>query len=554
MVVHLTRIFDRIAAAQPEHPALVWRDRAWTYAGHQARFRRFARALHRRGYGCRAERSTLAPWESGQDHVALYLHNGNEYVEAMMGAFAARAAAVNVNYRYVAEELAWLLGNSRARVLVYHSSFAPRVAAIRDGLPALELLVQVADESGEPILDGAVDYETLLAEEDGAPLDLPYSGDDLFIIYTGGTTGLPKGVLWRHEDVFFNLMGGHLPGFEKLDTEEKLLAHAGMGIGGKLIVAMPLMHGAGMGAVFNTWHRGGTVVFPDEARRLDPHAYWRAVERHGVDTIPIVGDAFALPLVAALRERRYDTSSVRVLTSTGAVLSATVKAELLSFLPSGVLVVEALGSTETGNQAMSTLPAADAVRPVTFDLREGTILLNETRTGMLDPAAIRRGPDGDVVWTARTGHLPLGYLGDRERTLETFPAIDGVRCAIGGDRARLDEDGRLILLGRESACVNTGGEKVYVEEVERVVKGHPAVLDALVVGRPSERWGEEVTAVVSLRPGAGAPAPEALRSHCAQHLAPYKIPRAVVVAPAIVHLPNGKPDYEWARAAAREAI
>ena len=539
---HLTEIFARIAATRPDHPAILWGDRSFGYAEFQSRFRRFARALRRLGIGCRRERAELDPWESGQDHVALYLYNGNEYLEAMMGALAARAAAVNVNYRYVESELVYLLGNSASRVLVFHGVFAPLVARARAALAELDVLIQVDDGSGEPLLDGALDYERLIAAESDAPLDLPCSADDLFIIYTGGTTGMPKGVLWRQEDIFFNLFGGHLPGFAKLDSEERLLAHVAMGIGGRLVVAMPFMHGAGLGAAFNTWHRGGTIVLPEEARRLDGRSFWQAVERHGVDSVMLICDAFALPLVQALRDRPADESSVRIVTSTAAVLSPRIKAELCALLPEGVMVIESVGSTETGLQAMSTLAGADAARPATYEMREGTVLLDAERQRILEPAAV-----GEIGWTARTGHIPLGYLGDREKTLETFPVIDGSRYALAGDRAHYDADGRLVLLGRESMCVNTGGEKVYVEEVERVVKSHPAVLDTLVVGRPSERWGQEVTAVVSLRGGREAPSVEELRAHCAPHLAGYKLPRAIVVAPEIVHLVNGKPDYGWAK-------
>jgi acyl-CoA synthetase (AMP-forming)/AMP-acid ligase II len=236
-------------------------------------------------------------------------------------------------------------------------------------------------------------------------------------------------------------------------------------------------------------------------------------------------------------------SSVRVVTSTAAPLSPTAKKELLAHLPANVLVVENIGSTETGFQGMSTLAGGNAAKPAAYEPRPGTVLLDGERGRVLDPVRDSR----ELGWIARSGHLPLGYLGDRAKTLETFPTIGGVRYALAGDRAFYDESGRIVLLGRESTCVNTGGEKVYVEEVEEVVKSHPAIRDALVVGRPSARWGQEVTAVVSLRDVAAVPTVEELRAHCAPSLAGYKLPRAVVVAPEVARLPNGKPDYEWAK-------
>jgi 3-oxocholest-4-en-26-oate---CoA ligase len=326
---------------------------------------------------------------------------------------------------------------------------------------------------------------------------------------------------------------------------------------------MPFMHGAGHWSAINTWHRGGTAVLPDETRRLDPHSFWRAVERHRADQIGVIGDAFAQPLIQALRERRYDVSSVRGVMSTAAVLSASVKRELLSLLPEGVFVVESIGGSEMGLQAMS-LSAGDGGEsgPPAFELRPGTVLLDAERRGLLRAGSGKRdetdevgklgeigevGEVGEVGWIASSGHLPLGYFEDPEKTRQTFPTIAGTRYVVGGDRARFDASGRLVFLGRESVCINTGGEKVYVEEVERIVKSHPAVLDALVVGLPSERFGEEVTAVVSLRPGRPAPTVADLREHCARELAAYKIPRAVVTAAEIARSPSGKPDYAWAK-------
>jgi fatty-acyl-CoA synthase len=548
VLANLVAIQELIAGALPEKPALLWRDRSFTYAELLARSRRAGRALRRLGLGCRRERAGLEAWESGQDHVAIYCYNCNEFVEAMYGAWHARAAFVNVNYRYVAEELRYVLAASEARAIVYHASFAPRLAAVRADLPALRHLIQVRDESNHALLPGAVDYEEWLAAERPEPLDLPYTPDDLYVIFTGGTTGMPKGVLWRHEDVFFNGLGGHVPGFERLDTREKLLAHVQTGLGGRFLVLPPFMHGAGQWAAFNTFHRGGTVVLPDEVHRLDAHEVWRAVARHGVDQMSIVGDAFAQPLVAALREGGHDVSSMRVVTSTAAVLSPGIKHELKTLLPPETMFVESLGASEAGLQAMSYDTAASGQTPAAYQLRENSVVLSADRSRVLGPET------REVGWIATRGHLPLGYLGDPERTRQTFPVIDGVRYSIGGDRARWEDDGRLLFLGREAACINTGGEKVYVEEVERVVKGHPAVYDALVVGTPSPRWGQQVTVVLSLKPGSTTPTPEALRAHCAPHLADYKIPRAVVVAPEIARSPSGKPDYDWAKRHAALAV
>ncbi len=547
MLVNLAAIQELLGRHMPDRQALVWRDRVFTYADLTARTRQLGRALLRLGLGCRRERPDLQPWESGHDHIAVYCHNGNEWIEAMYGAWKARAAFVNVNYRYVADELHYILETSAARAIIYHATFAPLLAAVRDRLPALRHLVQVRDDSDNALLPGAVDYEAWLAAERADPIELPYSADDLYVLFTGGTTGMPKGVLWRHEDVFFNGLGGHVPGFERLDSEEKLLRHVDAGLGGRFLVLPPFMHGAGQWATFNTFHRGGTVVLPDEVRRFDPHATWRTIERQRVDQMSLVGDAFARPLLAALHEGGYDPSSVRVISSTAAVLSPAVKQDLAALLPDGTMFVESIGATESGLQAMSWDAASGPGGQSAYQLRDNSVLLADDRRRFVEPGS------SEVGWMATKGHLPLGYLGDPERTQKTFPVIDGVRYCIGGDRARWAEDGRLIFLGRDSACINTGGEKVYAEEVERVVKGHPSVEDALVVGVRDARWGQRVTAVVSLRDARPTPTIDELRAHCAPSLADYKIPRALVVADEIVRSPSGKPDYAWAKTFAEDS-
>ena len=541
MLVNLAVLQERIAARLADHEAVVWRDRRFTYAELTARTRQVGRALLRLGLGCRTERARLQPWESGHDHVAICCYNGNEFIEAMYGAFKARAAFVNVNYRYKADELHHLLATSDARAIVYHAAFAPQLAAVRARLPALRHLIQVRDESDHALLPGAVDYETWLAAERPDPIDLPYSPDDLYVLFTGGTTGMPKGVLWRHEDVFFNGLGGHIPGFERLDTEEKLLQHVAMGMGGRFLVLPPFMHGAGQWAAFNTFHRGGTVVLPDEVRRLDAHAVWCTVARQRVDQMSIVGDAFAQPLLVALGEGQHDASSIRVVSSTAAVLSPSVKRALMALLPPETMFIESIGATEAGLQAMSYDAASAQQGPPAYQLRENSVVLTADRSRRLEPGS------EEVGWIATSGHLPFGYLGDPERTRQTFPVIGGVRYCIGGDRARYGADGQLLFLGRDAVCINTGGEKVFAEEVERIVKSHPAVYDALVVGLPSRRWGQAVTAVVSLKPGAPSPSIDELRVHCGPHLADYKVPKAVVIAAEIVRSPSGKPDYAWAK-------
>jgi len=541
MIPNLGLIHEIVADEVPDRAAMVWRGRTLTYADFTARTRQLARAFVRLGLGCHVDRPKLTNWQSGQDHVAVYLYNCPEYMEVMYGAFKARATSFNVNYRYTHEEVAHILGDAGARAIVFGGAFAAAVAAVRERVPGLRHLIQVDDGSGAPLLPGAYAYETLLVTESPALPALPYSADDLYILYTGGTTGMPKGVLWRHEDVFYNGLGGHLPGFPRLETEAQLREHVRLGIGGTSIVCLPFMHGAGQWTAFNTFHRGGTVVLTDENRRLDAHGIWRTVAAHRADQLTIVGDAFAQPLIVAQREGKYDLASLRIVVSTAAVLSKAVRDELLSVLPQGVMILESIGGSELGLQAMGYDTESGQAGIPAYQLREGTVLLNAERSGPLAPGTEETG------WIASTGHLPLGYFGDADKTNATFPVIGGVRHVVGGDRGRFLPDGRVLFLGREAVCINTGGEKVYVEEVERIVKSHASIYDALVVGMPSPRWGQQVTAVVSLRPHQPAPKVEELRAHCVPFLADYKIPKAVVVAAEIVRSPSGKPDYEWAK-------
>ena len=528
---NLAFLHEAIAERLPERECLVFGERRYRWRDTTERTRRLAALLRSRGLGCRRERSGLEPWESGQDAIALYLYNGNEYLEGMLGAFKARAMPVNVNYRYVDRELVYLLRDCGARAVIYHARFAPTLARIRDQIPEPALWLQVADESGEPLMPGALDYERALAACDPAPPE-GLSPDDLYCLYTGGTTGLPKGVLWRQEDAFFGALYTR-----PVSSVDEVLDHAESGTI-RALPAAPFMHGAAHWLAFNMWFLGGCVVVQPGAERLDPARLWRTVEREKVSALSIVGDAFARPLIEELRGGGYDVSSLRLLTSGGAILSASLKRQLLELVP-GLRIVDTLGSSETGRQADHS-SRGDRAETGRFELDAQSLVLRADLSGPL-PA----GSD-EVGWLARTGRVPLGYLGDPDKTRRSFPVIGGVRFAVPGDRARLGADGRLILLGRDSVTINTGGEKVFAEEVEHALKHHPEVWDAVVVGTPHERWGQQVTALVMLCEGA-APEEAALLAAAGEHVASYKLPKRFVFVDEIVRSPSGKADYRWAR-------
>jgi fatty-acyl-CoA synthase len=469
--------------------------------------------------------------------VALYLSNGNEYLEGMLGAFKACAAPFNVNYRYVDEELVYLLRDAGARAVVYHAGFAPTLARIRERLPGVRLWLQVSDESGEALLPGALDYEEALAAAEPRP-PTGLSPDDLYILYTGGTTGLPKGVLWRQEDIF----RAGLYTEEVADLPE-VVARAQAREGAlRVLPAPPFMHGAAHWLAFNMWHMGGTVIVQSQPRRLDPADLWSTVERERATALSIVGDAFARPLLDELARCRYDLSSLRLLATGGAILSASLKREFLERLPR-LRIRDVLGSSESGAQAVRFSGAGEPASIGDFQPSPGNLVLSQDLSRVLEPGS------PEVGWLARAGRVPLGYLADPEKTARSFPTLAGVRYAVPGDRARWTAGGRLELLGRDSVTINTGGEKVFAEEVEQALKHHPAVFDAVVVGTPHPRWGQQVTAVVRCRAAASVSEAE-LREEAGRHLAAFKLPRAFVFVDEIVRSPSGKPDYRWAREAA----
>jgi acyl-CoA synthetase (AMP-forming)/AMP-acid ligase II len=532
-MLNLAVVHEAISARRPDAEALIFRDRRYTWRQLTDRTRRLADVLRRHGLGCRKERSELANWESGQDHVGLYMHNGNEYLESMLGAFKARTAPFNVNYRYVDEELVYLFDNADARAVVFHAAFAPALARIRRALPKVDLWIQVADDSGEGLLPGAIDYEQALADAEPAPLTDDLSADDLYILYTGGTTGMPKGVLWRQEDVFQSALYSG-----KVESLEVVTDRAAGG-GPRVLPSPPFMHGAAHWVAFNMWHVGGTVIVQSDVKRLDPVDIWSTIERERATALTIVGDAFGRPLADELRRGQYDVSSLRLMTSGGAILTAGLKQEFLDLVP-GLRILDALGSSESGTQAAQYSTQGQKVTSGDFKMNADNVVLSEDLSAVLPVGSTELG------WLARGGRVPLGYYKDPAKTRATFPIVDGMRYSVPGDRASLDPNGTLLLLGRDSVTINTGGEKVFAEEVETALKHHPDVYDTVVVPTPHERWGQQVTALVQLRAGV-SPAEATLKDVAKQHIAAYKLPKRYIFIDQIVRSPSGKADYRWAK-------
>ena len=540
--VSLAEVHEAIGATRPDHECLVFQDRRLTWSQVQDRTRRLANHLISAGLGCHTERSELAGHESGQDHLAIYLHNGNEYLEVMLGALKARVAPLNVNYRYVAEELRYLVDDSGATAIVVHSAFAPTLAEVLDEHTTIRTILQVADESGNDLLPGAVWYEDALTSASPERPDVQWSPDDLYLLYTGGTTGMPKGVMWRNGDALRACFGGSATG----TSVDDFVAEATTGL--KALIGPPFMHGAGHWIAFRTWLGGGTVFVSSVTERLDPDDMWSTIERERLDFLLIVGDAFARPLLDELDRSATgrDLSSLAVVLSGGAALSAPLKQEFLAHLPT-LMVIDGLGSSEAGGQ-VSHMSTGATASTGTFEMTSGNVVLSSDLDSVLQPGS------DDLGWLAKTGRLALGYLGDPDKTSRTYPVIDGIRYAVPGDRACLLDDGTgglgvVELHGRDSVTINSGGEKIFAEEVEAALKAHPSIYDCVVAGRPSERWGSEVVAVVRIRPDHTASDDELL-AEAERHIARYKLPKAIVRVDEVVRSPSGKADYRWARSAA----
>ncbi|HEX5253943.1 MAG TPA: acyl-CoA synthetase [Mycobacterium sp.] len=539
----LSSVFSTVAGAVPDQDMLVWRERRMTYSEVDRRVDALAAHLRSTGLGCHTERKHLARHESGQDHLGIYLRNGTEYLEAMIASYRARVAPFNVSFRYVEDELTFLLADANARAVVYHAEFAPRIAAIRAHLPHLQVLVQVADDSGHDLLPGAVDYETIIAATQPMARGVEPSGDDLYILYTGGTTGMPKGVLWRQHDIFLAALGGRPFGSDSpLASYAELADRARQAAGAvSLLMVPPFIHGAAQWGAFNAITMGGRIVIPDDVHHLNAHEVLQLAEREKVLSVPVVGDAIARPLVEALEQRRYDLTALAVISNGGAPLSPSMRQRIMAALPQ-TSIIDGVGASESGMQLNALVDNGSEPDAATFNPHHDTAVLSPERDRILAPG------EGDG-WLARRDLIPLGYLGDPDKTAQTFPTVDGIRWSVPGDRARIRLDGRIELLGRDSLTINSGGEKIYVEEVERAIAAHPAVTDVVVVGRPSPRWGNEAVAIIAVNAETSITDQELIDT-CRGSIADYKIPKSFIRAPMIIRSPAGKADYRWAAAIA----
>ncbi|MBO0677444.1 acyl-CoA synthetase [Mycolicibacterium sp. S2-37] len=520
-------VVDAVAAAVPDRLMTVCGDRRSTYAQTADRTRRLSNFLSVNGIGAHRERDTIDGWQCGQDRVALIMHN-DLYPDMVIGSLKARAVPVNVNFNYTPREVDELLGYLRPRAVVFHRSLGAKFADVlpRDGV---DLMISIDDGSAAPEPTGAVELDDALARGD---TDQPVSPspDDVMMICTGGTTGRPKGVMWRQSDTYVVSMNGADHG--SVSEIHDRVRHAGP----PWFAVSPLMHAAGMWTAFAALLNGQTVILYDKPT-LDPAAVLATAEREKVGLMTMVGDAYAGPLIDELRRRPYDLSSLFAIGTGGAATNQRHQDALLELLPQ-IMLINGYGSSETGNMAFGRSLRDD--RKDTFERRDGVVILSEDRTRFLQPG------DDEIGWAAREGRIPLGYFDDAEATRRTFPEVEGRRVVISGDRASLEADGTIRLYGRDSLVVNTGGEKVFVEEVEEVLRAHEDVADALVVGRDSDRWGQEIVALIQRQPGTLVEADTLLRA-CTAELARFKAPKEIVFVDKVRRLGNGKADYRWAR-------
>ncbi|GGN10744.1 acyl-CoA synthetase [Streptomyces fuscichromogenes] len=534
MEYNLADLFESVVDVASDREALVYVDHPGTGAERRLTYAELDAAANRIGH--HLIDSGIRPGE----HLGLHLYNGIEYLQTVFGCMKARVVPVNVNYRYVEEELAYLYRDADLVALVFDAEFDDRVAAALPRAPKLRHLVRVGEPTSELKALPFTEAEDAGSPGRGFPAR---SADDLFIIYTGGTTGMPKGVMWRQEDLFFAGLGGGAPTGEPVKRPEELAERvAAGGTGITFFPTPPLMHGTSTLTSLIGFNFGQRVVIH---RKFVPAEVLRTVEKERVSSMSLVGDAMLRPLIDALRGplKGTDCSSMFSVSSSGAILSETVRRQFSELVPNAMLLNN-FGSSESGFNGTAT---NDSGAGSGFRVRVNS------RTQVVDPVTHEPVAVGEIGRVAQSGHVPLGYYNDPVKTAETFFEKDGRRWVLLGDMATVDEDGVVNVLGRGSQCINTGGEKVYPEEVEQALKSHPDVYDALVAGVPDATWGSHVAAVVQLRDGAEPPSLSDIQTHCRTHLAGYKVPRQLVIAEAIQRSPSGKADYRWAREVAAAA-
>jgi acyl-CoA synthetase (AMP-forming)/AMP-acid ligase II len=531
---NLADAFEAVSDAVPDRPALIQGDRRVTWQQFDERAARLAAAFTAAGLG-------------PDSKVASYLYNCNEYTEGVFATFKIRGVPANVNYRYLEDELVYLLDNSDAEALLFHGSLGDRVAKVRDRAPLVKLWIQIDD--GSPRQEFAVDYEELLAAHE--PMErIARSGDDLYFLYTGGTTGMPKGVMWRAEDLWGVLgpaayvLAGQPPPTTIEGIRDVARAMAESGTNRVHLPASPLMHGTGAFSSFQAMWLGSAIATLVN-RHFDADELWQTVQRERVTSLAIVGDAFAKPMLKALEDADangtpYDISSLQLIISSGVMWTQEVKNGLMKF--GSFICLDSLGSSEGVGFAGSISTPGSEHKTAKFTIGERTKVFTEEGTEVTPGS-------GEIGRLAVGGNIPVGYYKDAAKSDATFIEINGERWSVPGDFASVETDGTIILLGRGSVVINSGGEKIFPEEVEEAVKLHPSVHDCLVVGVPDDRFGETVTAVVSLREGESATSDDITAAM--EALARYKRPRQFVFVDVVVRGPNGKADYKWAKDVAK---
>ncbi len=516
-------VLDGVATVvDPAAPALIHNDTTISWGEFDKRSNNLAREILARGIKV-------------GDKNAVYMRTCTQYSEAVASAFKSRTVHLNVNFRYTPEELIYIFDNSDATVVTFSSEFVPQMKELKPKLDKVRLYIEVTPDGAAPLLEGAVSFEELATTGNGGPLDIKRSGDDLFFLYTGGTTGMPKAVMWPQET--FRQIGvaqALTLGKDYSTLESTLAAIKAEPSVTRLMPVCPLMHGTGLFTSIGALFGGGCVVTMDAGKGFDAVALWDTVVKHQVNAMAIVGDAFAKPMLKALEENpgKYNLDHMAAITSSGVMWTREVKLGMLEHM-ANVMLIDSFGASEAVGFGMSMMANGIEAQTAKFAIGDNCKVFNEEDREVVPGS-------GEPGYIARGGNIPIGYYKDKKKSDETFRMVDGVRYSIPGDWCTVEEDGTITLLGRGSVCINSAGEKIYPEEVEEVIKAIDGIRDALVVGVPDEKWGNAVVAVIE---GEEKPADE-IKAIIKQHLAGYKVPKQYLFKDTIGRAPNGKADYK----------